>query len=140
MPAEVVGGRVHLAGESLDLSVAAQGPIHIGVRPEALAVSDAPGLIVPAELDRDHLTELPFKKRFLEDLGPEIVLHGHFLAHPDIEIRIRAQKSSRFRIEGPAMSRTDLQVWIDPDMILAFDADGARLATTSLAPHVESVA
>ncbi len=140
LPGEAVRGQVHLDGRPLDLAVAAEGPIQIGVRPEALAVADAPGLIFPAELDRGHLTELPFKKRLLEDLGPELVLHGHFTAFPKVDIRVRAQKSSKFRLDRPTASRTDLRVLIDPDMVMAFDPDGERLTTTSQVHPVEGVA
>ncbi|MEO1679546.1 MAG: ABC transporter ATP-binding protein [Pseudomonadota bacterium] len=140
LPGEAIAGRVHLAGRPLDLQVPVDGPIQIGIRPEALAVADAPGLIFPAELDRGHLTELPFKKRLLEDLGPELVLHGSFSHFPDVDIRIRAQKSSKFRLDGPTASRTDLDVLVDPDMILVFDAQGERLTTTSRMQPVEGVA
>ncbi|MEM6741851.1 MAG: ABC transporter ATP-binding protein [Pseudomonadota bacterium] len=140
LPGEITDGRVHLAGRALDLSASAMGPVQIGLRPEALAVADAPGLIFPAELDREHLTELPFKRRLLEDLGPEIVLHGHFAQYPEVDIRIRAQKSSRFRHDGPLMNRVDLHVLIDPDTLLVFDATGARLATTTLNRQIEGVA
>ncbi|MEM8552053.1 MAG: ABC transporter ATP-binding protein [Pseudomonadota bacterium] len=133
LPGERRGGHVALMGRALNLAVDGDGPVQLGLRPEAIAVADAPGLIVPAELDRTQLIELPFHKRLLEDLGPEILLHGHFTGHPEINVRIRAQKSGRFRIDGPHASRDELTALLDPDMIIAFDADGERLSAHTLA-------
>ncbi|MEL6100368.1 MAG: ABC transporter ATP-binding protein [Pseudomonadota bacterium] len=140
LPGEVQGGRVHLAGQPMDLRLAKDGPVQLGLRPETLAVADAPGLIFPAELDKGHLVEMPFQKRLMEDLGPELLLHGHFDAQPDVDIRIRAQKSSQFRLDGPTASRTNLRVLIDPDTLLAFDVAGERLTTSAPMRQTEGVA
>ncbi|MEO1779615.1 MAG: ABC transporter ATP-binding protein [Pseudomonadota bacterium] len=140
LPAEAVGGRVHLSGRPLDLAVAHTGPLQIGIRPETLAVADAPGLIFPAGLDRGHLIELPFKKRLMEDLGPEIILHGQIAGFPETDIRIRAQKSGKFRLDGPTASRTDLTVLLDPEMVLVFDAAGERLIASYHAREEKGVA
>jgi multiple sugar transport system ATP-binding protein len=139
LPGKVNDGRVHLGGRALNLSVSIDGPIHLGIRPEALAVSDAPGLISPATLHRNHLIDLHFKKRLLEDLGPEILLHGHFEEMPDIDVRLRAQKSSKFRLDGSTASWSDLRVLIDPDMIMAFDEKGDRLSITTIKQQTEGV-
>ncbi|MEM7695282.1 MAG: ABC transporter ATP-binding protein [Pseudomonadota bacterium] len=133
LPGERRGGHVALMGRALNLAIDGEGPVQLGLRPEAIAVADAPGLIFPAELDRAQLIELPFQKRLLEDLGPEILLHGHFAEHPETDVRIRAQKSGKLRMDGPTASRDELTALIDPDMILAFDAAGERLAAHTLA-------
>ncbi|MEO1307827.1 MAG: ABC transporter ATP-binding protein [Pseudomonadota bacterium] len=118
-------GWLRLGDAALPVKLACNGPVQVGVRPEGVSVLDAPGLAGvegPAEGPR-----LTFEKRLIEDLGPELLIHGSFAHAPESKVRIRAQKSGTHAgTELESGSRT-LQVMLNVSQLLFFDADGARL-------------
>ena len=102
-----------------------QAPVHVGIRPEAIRVLDAPGLLA---LGQGQGPTLTLVKRMIEDLGPEILIHGHFAHAPDGLIRVRAQKSDLYGRSDDLAQATTLKVMLNPAQLLFFDATGARLA------------
>jgi multiple sugar transport system ATP-binding protein len=99
--------------------------LQLGLRPEALSVRGIAGLqMQPMEFGA---ILLPFQKRMVEDLGPEVLIHGYFEADPEIEIRIRAQKNADYGKTGLLAATQRLDVAIDPTQLLLFNAHGLRI-------------
>ncbi|MVO17304.1 ABC transporter ATP-binding protein [Parasedimentitalea huanghaiensis] len=105
--------------------------LQLGLRPEALSFRGVAGLqLQPIKPGSIHL---PFQKRMVEDLGPEILIHGCFEADPEIEIRVRAQKNTDYGKTDQFAGTHKLQVAIDPTQLLLFNAHGLRIQPT---PHM----
>jgi len=107
--------------------------LQLGLRPEALSVRGVAGLQVQPLKPGAIL--LPFQKRMVEDLGPEILVHGYFEADPEIEIRIRAQKNADYGKTGLLAAAQRLDVAIDPTQLLLFNAHGLRIQLAARAIH-----
>ena len=107
--------------------------LQLGLRPEALSVRGVAGLQVQPLKPGAIL--LPFQKRMVEDLGPEILVHGYFEADPEIEIRVRAQKNADYGKTGQLAATQKLDVAIDPTQLLLFNAHGLRIQHASRAIH-----
>ena len=107
--------------------------LQLGLRPEALSVRGVPGLQVQPMKSGAIL--LPFQKRMIEDLGPEILIHGYFEADPEIEIRIRAQKNADYGKSGLLVATQKLDVAIDPTQLLLFNACGLRIQHAPRTTH-----
>lgn len=121
---ERVAGGVKLGDAMLPVTLGGQGPVHVGIRPEAITVPNATGLAVAQNRQGPILT---LEKRMIEDLGPEILIHGHFAHAPEALIRIRAQKSDSYG-QGDALARaSSFAVMLNPQQLLFFDAEGQRL-------------
>ncbi|MEO0391098.1 MAG: ABC transporter ATP-binding protein [Pseudomonadota bacterium] len=129
---ERAGDMVRLGDVNLPVSVEGQGPVQIGIRPEAMAVRGVPGLVAPSQ---DTGPSLVLAKRMVEDLGPEVLIHGHFAHAPDALIRIRARKSDTFGTGADLAKARSLNVSINPHQLLFFDAHGGRLTA-----HARSLA
>lgn len=102
------------------------GTAQIGLRPEALSLPELPGVVAPA-LPQGAL-RVSFLTSMVEDLGPELLIHGALSAEPEIPLRIRAQKATPTNEVVVAPGQV-LDVVIDPARVLAFDAAGARIRT-----------
>jgi len=124
-PGERVAGRVRLGDVTLPISVDGQGPVQIGIRPEAFSLPGVAGL---ATAQPAQGPSLPLNKRMIEDLGPEVLIHGHFAHAPDALVRIRAQKSDTYATSDALVRAKSLTVTLNPHQLLFFDADGQRLA------------
>ena len=121
---ERVPGGGRLGEGKLPVVLDGQGPVHVGIRPEAISVPGAAGLAASGQ--RVGLT-LTLTNRMIEDLGPEILIHGHFTHAPDALLRIRAQKSDSYG-SGDTLARASiLNVMLNPQQLLFFDAEGQRL-------------
>lgn len=121
---ERVAEGVRMGDATLPVAVEGQGPLQIGIRPEAISIPGASGLVARAQ---GAGPTLQFVKQIIEDLGPEILIHGHFAHAPDALIRIRAQKCESYGA-GAALARAEsLSVTLNPAQLLFFDADGQRL-------------
>ncbi len=138
LPVQLRAAMMWLGDQNLGLATtAAQSDLHIGLRPEALSLPDMAG--VNSTPPPAGAAVLAFDKHLIEDLGPEILIHGRFASAPDIDARIRAQKSRTYG-ETPQLAQTTrLQVAIDPAQILLFDAAGRRVAAPVTAPHSPEV-
>ena len=112
-----------------------RAPVHVGIRPEAIRVLDTPGLLA---LGQGQGPTLTLVKRMIEDLGPEILIHGHFAHAPDALIRVRAQKSDLYGQSDALAQATSLKVMLNTAQLLFFDADGARLSA-KMSDVVETV-
>lgn len=125
---------LHLGDTNLHMKVASDASdLQIGVRPEALSVRGVAGLQLQS-LNSGAII-LPFQKHMVEDLGPEILIHGYFDAEPEIEIRIRAQKSRDYGQTGQLATLQRLDVAIDPTQLLLFNAHGLRIQLTPRTTH-----
>ena len=74
----------------------------------------------------------------VEDLGPEVLIHGAFTHAPDSLIRIRAQKGDSYGATNALAQARSLNVTLSPAHLLFFDAEGQRLTANMLEP-VEAV-
>ncbi|MQY44035.1 ATP-binding cassette domain-containing protein [Epibacterium sp. SM1969] len=101
------------------------GPVQIGIRPEAITVLNHAELLVLDQSSNGPV--LNFSKRMIEDLGPEVLIHGHFTHAPEALIRIRAPKSNRYGTTGALAEAKTLQVMLNIEQLLLFDATGNRL-------------
>lgn len=126
---------VRLGHSLLPVALEGDGPVHIGIRPEAITVLNTAGLASTQQSDGPKLT---LSKRLMEDLGPEILIHGHFSHAPDTLVRIRAQKSDAYEQSGALAQAKTLNVMLNPSKLLFFDAAGARLNATL--PNVAEMA
>tara|TARA_R110002020_G_scaffold109430_16_gene253158 strand:+ start:25744 stop:26991 length:1248 start_codon:yes stop_codon:yes gene_type:complete len=129
-----VGGAVHLGGLSMQVSLAPAGsaltgPVQIGIRPENIVLKDTPELAYPVE--NGPSISISFERQAIEDLGSEVLVHGRLSVQPDLDIRIRAQKSSDYG-SGLLSRRQSFEVRVNPAHLLLFDANGARLAANPL--------
>ena len=115
---------VRLGDTTLPAVLEGQGPVHVGIRPEAIRVLDTPGLLAQAQGPGPKLTLI---KRMIEDLGPEVLIHGHFPHAPEALIRVRAQKSDHYA-QSTLAQKSALNLMLNTAQLLFFDADGARLA------------
>ncbi|MEM7597026.1 MAG: ABC transporter ATP-binding protein [Pseudomonadota bacterium] len=115
---------VRLGDTTLPAVLEGQGPVHVGIRPEAIRVLDTPGLLAQAQGPGPKLTLI---KRMIEDLGPEVLIHGHFPHAPEALIRVRAQKSDHYA-QSTLAQKSALNVMLNTAQLLFFDADGAWLA------------
>ena len=128
---ERVTGGVKLGDVMLPVGLDGTGPVQVGIRPEAISVPNAAGLAALEQPVKGPV--LNFAKRMIEDLGPEVLIHGHFVHAPEALVRIRAQKSSVYGETGALARAKTLQVMLNPEQLLFFDADGARLQAKTLA-------
>ena len=128
---ERVADGVKLGDVMLPVGLDGTGPVQVGIRPEAISVPNAVGL---AALDQPVKGPvLTFAKRMIEDLGPEVLIHGHFAHAPESLVRIRAQKSGLYGETGALSRAKTLQVMLNPEQLLFFDAEGNRLSAKALA-------
>lgn len=67
-------------------------------------------------------------KRMVEDLGPEILIHGHFPYAPEALVRIRAQKADSYGQSDLLTRASQLTVVLNTQQLLFFDAKGQRLS------------
>lgn len=119
----------------LPVLVARSGPVQVGIRPEAIAVTGVSGLsTVEATYGWPRLS---YQMRLVEDLGPEVLFHGAFAHAPDCLVRIRAQKSGQF--SDLSMIERSLQVTLNPNQLLFFDENGARLGSDPIHAAAEAV-
>lgn len=124
LPVQIRDGAARLGDQTVPLGLA-DGDVQLGLRPEALSLPALSGLVtapLPANAAR-----LGFDKTLIEDLGPELLIHGRFSAEPEIPIRIRAQKNAHYSAAGPLAQDGPLEVAIDPAQILVFDGTGKRM-------------
>lgn len=130
-PGESCDGKVTIGATTLPIALPTSGPVQVGIRPETISVSDAPGL---GALNSAAPTQrLAFNKRLIEDLGPEVLIHGTFAHAPDSIIRIRAQKSDAYSSNGALAKSNSLEVTVNPNQLLFFGADGQRMRPTTVA-------
>ncbi len=115
---------VRLGDATLPVSLGGQGPVYVGIRPEAISVPDAGGL---AAIQPRQGPKLTLTKRLIEDLGPEVLIHGHFPHAPETLIRIRAQKGDTYGQSDALARAANLTVMLNPQQLLFFDADGQKL-------------
>jgi multiple sugar transport system ATP-binding protein len=105
-PTEAEGGTAPLPG-GMRLPVAATGPVTLGIRPQHLTLTDAPGGI-PAEVT------------LVEALGAETVLHARTEGGAPLLAVLPGQ---------PGLTRgQSLRLAFDPADLHAFDARGQRIA------------
>jgi multiple sugar transport system ATP-binding protein len=128
---ERVTGGVKLGDVMLPVGLDGKGPVQVGIRPEAISVPNAAGLATLEQPVKGPV--LTFAKRMIEDLGPEVLIHGHFAHAPESLVRIRAQKSGLYGETGALTQAKTLQVMLSPEQLLFFDAEGQRLNAKSLA-------
>ncbi|HHB80771.1 MAG TPA: ABC transporter ATP-binding protein, partial [Aliiroseovarius sp.] len=99
LPARLTPAGLELAGAVLPARFGTlSGDVQIALRPEALVILDQPELAPPAEAQT--LGRLGFRPRLIEDLGPEVLIHGAFEGEPELDLRIRAQKSAAYHTKG----------------------------------------
>jgi len=101
------------------------GKLKVGIRPESITVLDMPGLAF-ANNQPDGPKSI-FNKRLVEDLGPEVLIHGTFDHEPETQVRIRAQKSGLYGKRGLLAGTSQLLVQLDPKLLLYFSENGNRL-------------
>ncbi len=118
---------VRLGDSLLPVALEGDGPVHIGIRPEAITVLNTEGL---ASTQHSEGPKLTLSKRLMEDLGPEILIHGHFAHAPDTLVRVRAQKTDAYEQSGALSQAKTLNVMLNPSKLLFFDAAGSRLNAT----------
>ena len=128
---ERVADGVKLGDVMLPVSVDGNGPVLVGIRPEAISVPNAAGLAALEQPVKGPV--LTLVKRMIEDLGPEVLIHGYFAHAPDTLVRIRAQKSGIYGQAGALSQARTLQVMLNPEQLLFFDAEGKRLSAKALA-------
>lgn len=121
---ERIAGGVRLGDTILPVELSGNGPVHVGIRPEAATVPNAAGL---ATAQYGKGPTLTLTKKMIEDLGPEILIHGHFSHAPDTLVRIRAQKGDAYGQNEALAQASRLTVMLNPQQLLFFDADGQRL-------------
>ena len=120
-------GNVNLPAHLQDVVA---GDLKIGIRPESITVQNMPGLAFANA--PDNSPTLAFNKRLVEDLGPELLIHGTFEFEPETPIRIRAQKNSGYSELGPLTQTEKLKVQLNANALLFFTKDGKRLDLTSV--------
>lgn len=118
-------GQITIGEAQLPIDLGATGPVQIGIRPETISVPNAKGLVAAHAPKQGHM--VTFTKRLIEDLGPEVLIHGAFAHAPDGIIRIRAQKSDAYSNAGMLAQSEALEVMLNPNQLLFFGADGQRL-------------
>ena len=118
-------GGVLVGDAELPISVEGDGPMQVGIRPETIAVPNIPGLATVEGATNGPL--LTITRRMVEDLGPEVLIHGTFVHAPDVPVRVRAQKTAAYRAGGPLSEAKTLKVMLSPGQLLFFDAEGRRL-------------
>lgn len=128
---ERVADGVKLGDVMLPVGLDGTGPVQVGIRPEAISVPNAAGLAALEQPVKGPV--LTFAKRMIEDLGPEVLIHGHFAHAPESLVRIRAQKSGVYGETGALSRAKTLQVMLNPEQLLFFDAEGNRLSAKALA-------
>lgn len=141
----VTGEGVRLGGELLPVGFEGlhSGPVKIGIRPEAMTIPDMPGLAFAHAAEQGPV--LVFQKRLVEDLGPELLIHGAFSESPDLPVRLRAQKSGTYGQERALAAAETLRLQLNLDALLYFREDGSRLSPQGLktsvpdVPHAEAV-
>ncbi|SEQ91029.1 ABC transporter ATP-binding protein [Thalassovita taeanensis] len=120
---------LHLGDTNLGLILeGADADLQIGLRPEALSLQGVSGL--SSHPPGAVVITLPFDKHMVEDLGPEVLIHGRLDAEPEIDLRIRAQKAKDYGLTDQLAKARRLNVTIDPTQLLVFDAGGRRLHIT----------
>lgn len=134
IPAKHSGDKITFAGVELPQHYAGLLPqdVHIGIRPDAISVSEMHGLTQP-NVSTNSISVL-LKKRLVEDLGGEVLIHGHLSSMPEQEVRIRAQKSSSYGQDNQLARTNKLQIKIDPSSVLFFDEHGQRQYLSTKAP------
>lgn len=101
------------------------GAVKIGIRPETMTVLDMHGLAFANT--QSHGPKFVFRKRLVEDLGPELLIHGAFAHDPETPVRIRAHKSGQYGEQGLLAGVAELTLQLNPDLLLFFKEDGTRL-------------
>ncbi|MEM7631378.1 MAG: ABC transporter ATP-binding protein [Pseudomonadota bacterium] len=119
------GGPITIGEAQLPIDLGTIGPVQIGIRPETISIPNANGLVAAHAPKQGHM--VTFNKRFIEDLGPEVLIHGAFAHAPDGIIRIRAQKSDAYNDARTLAQSGTLEVMLNPNQLLFFAADGQRL-------------
>jgi len=118
-------GQITIGDAQMRIDLGTSGPVHIGIRPETISVPNANGLVAAHVPKQGH--KITFNTRVIEDLGPEVLIHGAFAHAPDGVIRIRAQKSDTYSASGSLTQTNTLDVMLNPNQLLFFGADGQRL-------------
>lgn len=129
---------IFLGGRRLPIEIQGKtGAYQLGIRPEAF------GLVGQSQFQPNQHAEatdlrLMLRVRMVEDLGPEVLLHGAFDVEPNVEIRIRAQKNTHFNSLEGLKNTSGVELAIDLGAMLIFGADGARVSArkTALSPQV----
>lgn len=122
---ESQAGQIRIGEARLPIDLGTTGAVQIGIRPETISIPDANGLVA-AHAPKQGV-KVPFNKRLIEDLGPEVLIHGAFAHAPDGIVRIRAQKSDAYSASGIRAETKALDVMLNPNQLLFFGADGQRL-------------
>lgn len=125
---ERVAGGVRLGDTTLPVALNGEGPVHVGIRPEAITLTNTEGLVATQHRNGPSLI---LNKRMIEDLGPEILIHGHFDHAPDGLIRIRAQKSDTYSQSNALAQASRVSVMLNLRQVLFFDSEGQRLVAQS---------
>ncbi|PCI06055.1 MAG: glycerol-3-phosphate ABC transporter ATP-binding protein [Hyphomicrobiales bacterium] len=125
----VTSDQVSIGNVALPIALDApfNGAVQIGIRPEAITINGVPGLAFANQSERT--IQMSFNKRLVEDLGPEVLIHGALAVEPNRSIRIRAQKSQNYGERELFASTSQLDVQIDPSSLLFFDPSGKRISS-----------
>ncbi len=135
---ESQNGQVIIGETAIPIALDTTGPIQIGIRPETICIPNVSGLVAAHTATQGHM--LKFEKRLVEDLGPEILIHGAFAHAPENIVRIRAQKSDTYGGAGTFAQSNALDVMLNPNQLLFFGPDGKRLRPDfSTAKRAETV-
>lgn len=120
------GGGYYLGDSRVPLAFAQHhAQVQVGVRPDAIALAGLPHLVCP-DLSSSAF-ELPFTATALEDLGPEVLIYGHFTGQPEATLRIRAQKGMSYQPPQGSLAALSLRACLDPHRMVFFSANGQRL-------------
>lgn len=126
LPVQSHATGLHIGDSYLGLHLDGCAPdLQIGLRPETVSVIGMAGLI--SKPQRAGGIVLTFQKHMVEDLGPEVLIHGRLEAEPEIDLRIRAQKGVGYGQTDQLAKTQHLNVSIDPSQLLFFDTGGRRL-------------
>lgn len=110
--------------------------VTIGIRPEAISVIGIAGL--EASTFEEQASELMFDKVLVEDLGHEVLIHGNVPLIGARDIRIRAQKNSKYH-RAAVFDKSDLfPVSLNLDLLLYFDSEGRRIHMPQDGPNAEA--
>lgn len=102
------------------------GAYQLGIRPEAFGLVGQSQFLPNQHAEAADL-RLMLRVRMVEDLGPEVLLHGAFDVEPNAEIRVRAQKNTHFKSLDRLKNTAGVELAVDLGASLIFGADGARV-------------
>jgi len=125
LDATIRDGALLFGDNRLPIDLHNTGKVHVGIRPEMLMIRNMPDLAY-AEAHVNGITTR-FETATVEDLGPEVLIHGRLTSQPDTDIRIRAQKSASYGTGARLAHNRHLDVIIDPSRLFLFDEGGKRL-------------